>query len=162
MPVNEQDRARLGLPSVAGAHVMDRTPGSPAERANIPVDAVITALNGTPVGTPTDLSMLLARAGAGSEVELTYYYSGKPASTKVVLGFTGGSRDIGRANPNGAPPANPSAGAGPSTWSAPVPALPGNATARGSDTQRIDALERRIQQLEQKVNDLENRQQHGT
>jgi serine protease Do len=158
MPVTDQDRVRLRLPSVAGAHVMDRTPGSPAEKANIPADSVITALNGSPVTTPTDLSALLARAGAGSEVEVTYFYNGNSASTKVTLGFPGASRDISRPNPSNSA-ANPS---GQSNWPPSVPMPTNNPSARGTDAQRIEALERRIQQLEQKVNDLESRQQHGT
>jgi serine protease Do len=158
MPVTEQDRMRLNLPSVAGAHVMDRTPGSPAEKANIPVDSVITALNGSPVNTPTDLSALLSRAGTGSEVEVTYFYNGNSARTKVVLGFSGAGRDIGRPNPTGAT----AAPNGQANWPPQTPMPTNNSPARGPDAQRIEALERRIQQLEQKVNDLESRQQHGT
>ncbi len=158
MPVTDQDRVRLRLPSVAGAHVMDRTPGSPAEKANIPADSVITALNGSPITTPTDLSALLAHAGAGSQVEVTYFYNGNSASTKVTLGFPGASRDISRPSP-GNTAAAPN---GQPNWPPPVPMPTNNSSTRSADAQRIDALERRIQQLEQKVNDLESRQQHGT
>lgn len=174
MPVTEQDRIRLGLPSVAGAHVIDRTPGSPAEKANVPADSVITAVNGTPVSSPSDLSALLARAGAGAEIELTYFYNGNSARTKATLGFSGASRDIGRAGSMAAGPTNPPTANAPSNWPPSVPfptstpprqtsALPPQNRAQSSaaDAQRIDALERRIQQLEQKVQDLESRQPHG-
>jgi serine protease Do len=165
MPVTDQDRMRLGLPSVAGAHVMDRTPGSPAESANIPVDSVITALNGSPINTPNDLSALLARAGAGTQVEVTYFYNGNSASTKVVLGFPGASRDMGHPAVSGAPSSS-SPTSGQSNWPPPTPMTTnsprtiGAPNSQSADAQRIDALERRIQQLEQKVNDLESRQQH--
>lgn len=168
MPVTDQDRVRLRLPSAAGAHVMDRTPGSPAARANIPVDAVITALDGAPVGTPTDLSMLLARAGSGKEVELTYVYNGNQVQTKVTLGFDAASRDIGRTAVNGYPAPSPSLSSSPNVPPpAPTPGgnqSPPNSTPpqyrsvpRSADSQRIDAMDQRIQQLERRVQELESR-----
>ncbi|HTQ38705.1 MAG TPA: PDZ domain-containing protein [Pirellulales bacterium] len=108
LPVTPQDQMRLGLSSTAGAHVMARTLGSPAEKANIPLDSVITAVNGMAVGTPNDLSALLARAGAGSEVELTYMYNGKPMSAKITLASAGAGFGMNYAQ----------------TMPAPVPTLP--------------------------------------
>jgi PDZ domain len=175
LAVTQQDQMRLGLPSAAGAHVLGRNPGSPAEKANIPLDSVITALNGAPVATPNDLTAMLARAGAGSEVELTYYYNGAPTQTKVTLGFPGASRDLGRGPPQGTtqsslPPSNSA-----SNWPPPNPmplgnqsrsmgAMPPQSATQSSpaDTQRIEALERRVQQLEQRIQELENRPQRGT
>lgn len=183
LPVTEQDRLRLGLPSTAGAHVVGRTMGSAAEKASIPLDVVITAVNGTPVGTPGDLSVLLSHAGAGNEVELTYFYNGKPLQAKVTLGSAGASRDIGRTEPIGpGTSGNPPTANGSSTWPPTVPSTifnhprqtevapqqtgagsnQSNAGSGQSDAQRIETLERRVQELEQKVQELENRQQHGT
>jgi hypothetical protein len=168
MPVTDQDRVRLRLPATAGAHVMDRTPGSPAVRANIPVDAVITALDGAPVGSPNDLSVLLSRAGAGKEVDLTYVYNGNQVQTKVILGFDAASRDTGRSAGGGYPAPSPSLSSSPNVPPpAPTPSgnqSPPNSTPpqyrsvpRSADAQRIDAMDQRIQQLEQRVQELESR-----
>ncbi|HZZ29413.1 MAG TPA: PDZ domain-containing protein [Pirellulales bacterium] len=180
LPVTQQDQLRLGLSSTAGAHVMSRTLGSPAEKANIPLDAVIMAVNGAPVGTPNDLTALLARAGAGSEVELTYMYNGKPVSTKVTLASGSVGTEMNGWQQQGQSPL-------------PQPPMPmlgqqrqygsqsgsvdighqGNVPPRSSDTQqqsfdgqqrpgdaqRIEALERRVQELEQKVQELQQRLQ---
>jgi membrane-associated protease RseP (regulator of RpoE activity) len=174
LPVTEQDRLRLGLPSVAGAHVLGRTPGSPAEKANIPIDAVITALDGMPVNTPNDLTALLARAGAGREVEIAYFYNGNSTRTKLTLGFNGASRDIGRNALGPNPNANPPTGSQ-SNWPPPVPSrtmIPPQSSnaesgatrppSRAPDAQRVEALERRVEQLEQKIQALENQRQPGT
>ena len=175
LAVTQQDQMRLGLPSTAGAHVLGRNPGSPAEKANIPLDSVITAMNGMPVATPNDLTAMLARAGAGSEVELTYYYNGAATQTKVTLGVPGASRDLGRIPPQSAASSSPPPSNSASNWPPPNPMPSGNqsrsmgamppqsgAPSNPADAQRIEALERRVQQLEQRIQELENRPQHGT
>lgn len=86
LPVNESDRLRLGLPSASGARVVARVPGSPAVQVDIPIDAVITAVNGEVVDSPSQLSALLARAGAGGRIEITYFAAGQLARTRVKLG----------------------------------------------------------------------------
>jgi len=85
LPVNESDRVRLGLPSASGARVVARVPASPAVQVDIPIDAVITSVNGV-VDSPSQLSALLARAGAGSRIQITYFAAGQPVRTRVTLG----------------------------------------------------------------------------
>jgi hypothetical protein len=175
LAVTQQDQMRLGLPSTAGAHVLGRNPGSPAEKANIPLDSVITALNGMPVATPNDLTAMLARAGAGSEVELTYYYNSAPTQTKVTLGLLAASRDLGRLPPQIAASSTPPSSSSASNWPPSNPMSSANqprsmgttppqssAQSNTADAQRIETLERRVQQLEQRIQELENRPQHGT
>jgi membrane-associated protease RseP (regulator of RpoE activity) len=86
LPVNESDRMRLGLPQASGARVVARVPGSPATQTDIPIDAVIVAVNGEAVDSPSQLSALLARAGAGSRIELSYFTAGQLVRTRVTLG----------------------------------------------------------------------------
>jgi membrane-associated protease RseP (regulator of RpoE activity) len=176
LPVTPQDQMRLGLSSTAGAHVVARTLGSPAEKANIPLDSVITAINGAAVDSPNQLSALLARTGAGSEVELTYMYNGRPMSAKIMLASA--SNTMGGSNSPSALPQPPmpminsqreyggSGGAADIARSADMPPRPNGGQPRpfdippqSSDAQRIEALERHVQELEQKVQELQQRLQ---
>jgi predicted metalloprotease with PDZ domain len=176
LPVDEQTRARLRLPSNAGALVIARTLGSPAEKANIPLDAVIVALDGQRVGNPNELSALLAQAGAGKSVELTYLWNGETARSNVTLGVAaaglnptrvptpgGAASDIGRAPPGSMPNAMPNTmrayptpGTGATSPNANVP------SAGRSDAQRVEALEQRVRELEEKVRQLEDQVQRRT
>jgi membrane-associated protease RseP (regulator of RpoE activity) len=143
-PLTGEIQRRLRLPSTQGALVVARTLGSPAAVAGIPLDAVITAVDGKAVGLPQDLTALIGQAGPGREVEITYFYEGSEQHAKVKLaevalgssGLLGGSPIS--AGPVPAPPA-------PQANQLPVP----------DDKTRIDALERRVQQLEHRVDDLE-------
>ncbi len=173
LPVDDQTRARLRLSSNAGALVIARTLGSPAEKANIPLDAVIVAVDGQRVGSPNDLSALLTQAGAGKTVELTYLWNGETARSNVTLGMSSGpngsraapapggmANDIGRspgAYPSNAPNSTRSyPGGGAPTPSGAMPnALP-------SDAQRVEALEQRVRELEQRVRQLEDQLQRRT
>jgi hypothetical protein len=145
-PVTEEARQRLQLPAAAvnGALVVSRTVGSPAVQAGIPLDAVITAVDGKPVGSPQDLTQLIVQAGAGREIEITFYHGGSEQRVKVKLaesaagpsGLLGGGSVS--AGPIPAPPA-------PQPGQLPMP----------DEKTRIDSLERRVQQLEHRVDDLE-------
>jgi hypothetical protein len=197
LPVNESDRIRLGLPSARGARVVARVPGSPAVQVDIPIDAVITAVNGEVVDSPSQLSAVLARAGAGSRIEITYFGGGQLTRTRVTLG------EAPAAVPETAVP--PVAAVVPAPVAAPVPrpaiapgtratiadiprppipggtGLPGSAeypervdtqapvpaatvpvaavppqagVPVQSDVQRLDALERRVRDLEKMVQEL--------
>jgi membrane-associated protease RseP (regulator of RpoE activity) len=86
LPVNESDRVRLGLPTTRGARVVARVPGSPAVQVDIPIDAVITSINGEAIDSPSQLSETLARAGAGGRIEITYFAAGQLVRTRVTLG----------------------------------------------------------------------------
>jgi membrane-associated protease RseP (regulator of RpoE activity) len=176
--VTEQDRARLGLSSTSGAHVIARTRGSAAEKANIPLDAVIVAVNGQAVSSPNDLSALLAQADGGSTIELTYLYNRQPTTARVTLSTlpqagpmstaggwppAGGadtgsfSRDMARPQYRGMPmnPGGTTNSAGPMS----SPPMPGDQTHPPGDAERIEMLERRVRELEQRVKVLEDRAQ---
>jgi hypothetical protein len=179
LPVTPEDQMRLGLNSTAGAHVVARTLGSPAEKAKIPLDAVITAVNGTMVDSPNGLSALLGQSGVGSQVELTYMYNGKPLSVRLTLASTTGSVTSNGAQPTppgvpqppmpmadsqrqfGSQPGAVDIGRAGDASSRPVPGPPRplDAQPQSSDAQRINALERRVQELEQKVQELQQRLQ---
>lgn len=62
--------ARYGLPTRAGAVVVDAVSGGPAARAGLQVKDVITAVDGEPVASVSDLTRLLASRHPGDHVEL--------------------------------------------------------------------------------------------
>jgi len=141
-PVGDTARQRLALPPGIGAIVVARTAGSPAEKAGIPIGAAITAVNGAAVGSPDELVRLVAQAGAGHEIEVSYVADGQPRTVKVRLaGAVAGPENGGDTLP--APPREPFPSA--------LPALP-------DDNARIEALERRVQELENRVRELEQAQ----
>ncbi len=144
-PVTEEARQRLRLPpAINGALVVSRTVGSPAVQAGIPLDAVITAVDGKRINSPQDLTQIVAQDGAGRDIEITYFYGGTEQRAKVKLAEFG-------AGPSGLL-GNSSVGAGE------VPLPPSPQTSRlpmPDDKTRIDSLERRVQQLEHRLDDLE-------
>ena len=85
VPVTERDRWQLELPLRMGAKVTAVSVGSPADRAGIPLFAVIVAVNGKPVVSPTDLARRIATFAAGEEVELSFYFRGEATRRRVVL-----------------------------------------------------------------------------
>ena len=164
--VTEDVRQRLGLPTASGARVVSRIVGSPAEHAGIPLDAVIVSADGQPVASPTDLAQLIAAAGPGREVELSYYAGGELRKATVTLAGATTSPAATDLNPlAGAPP--PPLTQAPSTqppstqpplsrppsMRAPSTVPPSPQSPRAAD--RIEQLERRIRELEQRVRELE-------
>jgi predicted metalloprotease with PDZ domain len=173
LPLTEETRARLRLPSTTGALVTSRTLGSPAEKANIPLDAVIVALDGQRVNNPNDLSALLAQAGEGRSVEITYLYNGESPKARVTLGMGGGpAMGMGNNNPPGSAavdtarrPMIPPQSMNPNS-AAPNAAMPNSSMiqnpAMPNGMSREEMLEQRVQQLERRVRQLEDQLHPGT
>jgi predicted metalloprotease with PDZ domain len=139
-PVTEDVRQRLGIPDTAGARVISRVVGSPADKAGIPLDAVIVAVDEQPVASPVDLARLIAAAGAGAVVELTYHSGGQQRRAHVTL-----ANIVAAGQVEGAPPGEPRSLPAPFDRFAPAP----------SAAERIDLLERRVRELELRVLELE-------
>jgi hypothetical protein len=167
VPVTEATRLRLGLSSTAGALVVARTMGSPAERAKVPLDSVITSFNGMAVQSPNDLASLVARAPDVGQIDLSYVYNGRGFRTNLVLGQTTSGATPPRSPMTSAPlrstpPQGSSAGNIPRS---PVVTPPQSTTRlmpqSGNDPGRIEALERRVRELEQRIQELETRSQRG-
>jgi hypothetical protein len=83
--LNDQLRERLGVPVRRGAVITMVRPGSPADRAGVPVDAVVVAMDGQMVGTSEELVALIGGAKPGTEAELSYYVGDKLARKSVKL-----------------------------------------------------------------------------
>lgn len=140
LPLSDLDRQRLGIRASSGARVVAVTPGGPAERAGIPLDAVITGVDGQPVGDPDQLGQYIRAQAPGKQVELTYSVGPQEMHTRVVLG----------------------GGEGRAVTPAPQVGLPAfgvdqRPTLAGpSAEERIEQLQRRIGELESRVKWLES------
>jgi membrane-associated protease RseP (regulator of RpoE activity) len=142
-PLSEEARVRLGVPQAGGALVVARVVGSPADKAGIPLDAVIVAVDGTSVASPADLARLIEAAGPGREVELAYYSRGERHQATVTLGNV-------IAPPRPAPDVTPAPNRGDAPMSPEREVAP-----PASAVQRIEQLERRILALENRLESIE-------
>jgi Do/DeqQ family serine protease len=97
--VTPQIAHSLGLSSPVGALVSQVLPGSPADRAGVRTGDVITAVNGQPVKSNTDLRNAIGLLRVGQQVEVGLVRDGKPLKLSVVLaapGDAGGAARDGR------------------------------------------------------------------
>ena len=140
--VTEDVRRQNNISDAKGAVVILLAAGSPADRAGIPLGAVITAVDDQTIDTPQDLAAAV-RDARKDHVELTYVHAGAEVRKKVFLGEP--------------PPIN---APGAQLRGRPVaPQLrPGEAPALNAAAQaRIEALESRIRELEERIEKLEAR-----
>jgi len=131
--LTDQARRVLGTPALQGAVVIEITPGSPADLAGIPSEAVIVGVDGKPVTRPSDLSRLVLEAGPGKEIELEYYSRRTLFKRKIVLAA---------ALPVERPP------------QLPPPRPPDANNPLAQLQQRVQLLERRLTAIEAKLQQL--------
>ena len=74
---------QLGAPY--GIIIEDVEPGSPAEKAGLKADDVITNVNGKPVKTGNDLVNPISQAKIGSQVKLTFIREGQQKETSATV-----------------------------------------------------------------------------
>jgi hypothetical protein len=163
-PVTEEIRRRLSLPVANGAWVVSRTLGSAAEKAGIPLDAVITAVDKAPITSPQDLSRQVSQAGAGHAIELTYFSRGQFHHASVTLADIAGQAPLAGAGPALAPAdAPPELPPPPLTppGNAPPPGPAANAGAQPfppkSTQAQIEELQHQIDDLNERVRKLEGK-----
>jgi serine protease Do len=149
-----REQTRLPGSYVAGVYVTFVDRDAPAGKAGLPVGSVITAVDGEPMDSPDTLAALVHRAGPGQSLSVTYYFRDHETVLPIVLA--------------GGPPQPPApdtqgtlrAGTGPRAAAAPggpIDQPPGFAPDVTPDdsTTTIEALQRRIDELEKRVADLE-------
>jgi membrane-associated protease RseP (regulator of RpoE activity) len=158
-PVTDEIRRRLALPVANGAWVVSRTLGSAAEKAGIPLDAVITAVDKAPISSPQDLARQVSQAGSGHTIELTYFSEGKFHRTNVVLADIAGQAPLTGQGPS-LRPADAPAELPPGGFGLPSnPVNPGSQPFPPKSTQaQIEALNHRLDELDERVRQLEQAQ----
>ena len=86
MPLTAELAHSLDLPEITrGVLVQEVTSKSPADKANLQTDDVITALDGQTVEDVQGLRQLIQQHQAGEEVTLTILRNGDEMQVKVTL-----------------------------------------------------------------------------
>jgi membrane-associated protease RseP (regulator of RpoE activity) len=192
-PITEDAVARYGLSVRRGALITAVRPGTPADRAGLPVGAVVVAVDGRRIDTNDDLIGAVRSSQPGQELELSYYQrdrlfrktvrlapatpaiapglslgispSGAPATDRPLLnkvgrlidgisrGGTGALPGPGLGIANGVPSLAP--GTLPQGFQE-APTLP-NQGVLGTMQERIDAQERDVRTLNERVRSLEEK-----
>ena len=83
VPLNPELRRQLNVKADAGVVVMDVMPHSPADKAGLKAQDVITAVNGTNVKDPESLRDAIHKAG-DKEMTLTVLRGDKPMTLKAT------------------------------------------------------------------------------
>ncbi len=79
-------RAQLPLEEGVGVLVRNVVTDSPAQRAGVQVNDVLTKFNDQKINDPLQFSQLVAAQKEGEVVRLTYFRRGREAATEVTLG----------------------------------------------------------------------------
>jgi hypothetical protein len=94
-PVTKSDITARGLPAATrGAIVRAVSPGGPADRAGILPGDVILAIDGIAITSPEDLSKVVSKLPAGSEVTVSRLRGGERREVRGSLGIRGSSTAI--------------------------------------------------------------------
>lgn len=83
--LTDELRERLGVPVRRGAAITMVRPMSPADRAGVPVDAVVVSIDGQMISSSEELVAIIRAAKPGTEMELSYYVADKLARKSVKL-----------------------------------------------------------------------------
>lgn len=88
-------REAMGLPEgTRGALVNSVTPGGPADRGGLQAGDVVTALNGEPIVSSSDLTRRVGRASAGDNLRLELLRNGRRQSVVVRSGTRPSRADL--------------------------------------------------------------------
>ncbi len=85
-----RDAASVENADVSGAYIAEVTGGGAAAAGGLKADDVVTAFNGVPITSASDLTAQVRAAAAGSEAKVTYIRGGKEYEIEVTLGELGG------------------------------------------------------------------------
>jgi S1-C subfamily serine protease len=150
-PLKQDMKEHLNLKADKGALVTRVMPGSPAAKAGVAELDVITRIGDTAVNGPQDLRQAVEKAGSGKEVTLKVIRGDKPLDLKATLGEEAAVGPSG--NENGFGPEN--------GW----PRMPegfdrfqGRMPPFFQGQEKITALEKKVKDLESRVEQLERNQ----
>lgn len=85
-----RDAASVEDANVAGAYIADVSAGGAAAEAGLKAEDVVTAFNGVPITSASDLTAQVRAAAAGSDAKVTYVRGGKEYELEVTLGELAG------------------------------------------------------------------------
>lgn len=84
-PITDDIAAAIGFDAAKGALIADVSADTPAARAGLKRGDIVTAVNGTAVDGPRDLTRLVATAKPGTEVTIAILRAGQPTDVAVTL-----------------------------------------------------------------------------
>ncbi len=108
--ISPDQAKQLNVPEGQGAQIASVMPGSPAEKAGLKLDDVITAIDGKPVADPAALRVRTFTLEAGTEVPVKIVRGGQEQTIRVaiaemppdpILAFFGFSVKDGPPDPQG-------------------------------------------------------------
>ncbi|AKV85153.1 serine protease [Microbacterium sp. CGR1] len=85
-----QDAASVKDADVSGAYIADVTGGGAAAAGGLEADDIVTAFNGVPITSASDLTAQVRAAAGGSDAKVTYIRGGKEYEADVTLGDLAG------------------------------------------------------------------------
>jgi serine protease Do len=91
-PVTADIADAIGLGKPQGALVADVNGGTPAAKAGLKAGDVITALGGSPVKSPRDLSRMVADLSPGTAQNLSIWRTGKSKNVSITIGRNTGDQ----------------------------------------------------------------------
>ncbi|CAE7449664.1 unnamed protein product [Symbiodinium sp. CCMP2456] len=155
VPLTDQIRAQTGVSVRRGAYVESVSRGSVADRANIPVGAVIVSYDGRRVDDAVGLIQMVRSSPADRTIPVNYYYGNRMESTQL---YYGNPRDLPPPNDRDLGPGTPGAnGDRPALrmLQNALEAVEGGEMPAGMVSQeQVDSLSRRVRDLEQEVREL--------
>jgi len=83
VPLTEEARTAYRVTTRRGALITSVRPGSPADRAGLPIGGVVVSIDTRRIDSADDLVAAIRGARAGQEIELTYY-EGERLGRKTV------------------------------------------------------------------------------
>lgn len=140
LPLTPDIQQRLKIEAAAGVVVVDVLPNSPAAKAGLKRDDVVTAIDNQPVKDPMELRNAIQTAGPGKEVTLQVLRGTEKVSVKATLG----QPSFGMFQPQGEG-LMPAGGFGPI----------------GDTNRRIQELEQRLEEVQKRIDALEKKSNHG-
>lgn len=84
-PLTPELAESFGLPSARGAVIAQVYPGTPAEKAGLKEDDIVTEVDGKPIEDHSDLMRTVSLSPVGSTVSLTVIRKGNPIKINVTL-----------------------------------------------------------------------------
>ncbi|WEK62674.1 MAG: trypsin-like peptidase domain-containing protein [Candidatus Microbacterium colombiense] len=85
-----RDASSIEGADVSGAYIAEVTDGGAAKAGGLKADDIVTAFNGVPITSATDLTAQVRAAAAGSKATVTYNRGGKEYEAEVTLGELAG------------------------------------------------------------------------
>ena len=146
-PITNLERQRLGLGNAQGVLIVEVLAGTPAAQGGLQAGDLLLSVNGVAVLSGDDLAKELSQS-AGQKVGMVVLRAGQPV--ELLASVPG---EAAAARPN-LPPGNEGL---PERVARPLPEPPATLPRAVDSQQRIEALERRVQELEALVHELRQR-----